>query len=109
MKRISVSKRSVSVLPSGFVPVPSPWTSATPTTPLKSVIDDGSVPAPKEVKWNAIGGAGGGTVKVLGVGLGASFRLLWAKAVAGLSKLAPSAAPATPAVLPINPRRESTW
>src|SRR6202011_3223970 len=51
-------------------------------------------------------------VVVLGVGLGAAFRRLPARTVSGVSRLAPSTAPATPAVLPMNARRESacrTW
>jgi hypothetical protein len=59
------------VLPSGWVAVPFPRTSATPTNPLKSVIDDGSTPAPKESTWNvtplivivAVVGLGAGCVE----------------------------------------------
>src|SRR5690348_9197691 len=103
MKRISVSKRSVSTLPSGFVAVPFPRTSATPTRPLKSVIDDGSIPCPKEVKWNVTPLI----VTALVVGLGARFECAAADPTAGQSSPLPSEAPvAAAAVPPIKARRE---
>src|SRR6516165_6326983 len=79
MNRMSVSNSSVSTLPSGFLAVPVPRTSATPTKPLKSVIDDGSTPGPKGTKWNATLL----TVVVAGVGRGSGMECAAAEAAAG--------------------------
>src|SRR5215831_17257068 len=100
---MSVSKRSVSTLPSGFLAVPFPRTSATPTTPLKSVIDDGSMFFPKKVKWNVT------PLKLtaLVVGLGARLKCAAADPAAGQSSPLPSEAPvAVAAAPPIKARRE---
>src|SRR5215831_14357923 len=100
---MSVSKRSVSALPSGFLAVPFPRTSATPTTPLKSVIDDGSIPGPKEVRWKV----SPWTVNVAVVGLGARLECAAADPAEGQSSPLPSEAPvAAAAAPPINARRE---
>src|SRR5712692_6267998 len=108
MKRMSVSKRRVSVLPSGFVAVPVPWTSATPMKPLKSVIDEGSRLGPKKVRENVTPLI----VVVLVVGLGAGLGAFAASAAPGLIRPAPTTAPAAPAAPPMNARRDSacrTW
>src|SRR5260370_21934834 len=102
MNRMSVSNRSVSVLPSGFLAVPVPRTSATPTKPLKSVIDDGSTPGPKGTKWKAVPL----TVVVAGVGRGGAMENDPADAAAGHSSPLPSEAPAA-AAPPTKARRES--
>src|SRR5215472_10127504 len=103
MNRISESKRSVSTLPSGFLAVPFPRTSATPTRPLKSVIDDGSIPRPKEVTWNV----SPWRVNAAVVGLGARFECAAADPAAGQSSPLPSEAPvAAAAAPPIKTRRE---
>src|SRR5215469_16050088 len=102
MNRMSVSNRSVSTLPSGFLAVPVPCTCATPTWPLKSVIDDGSTPAAKKVTWKS-------TPLILltpVVGLGAAWEFQ-AKAAAGESNPLPSAAPVAAAVPPMKARREN--
>src|SRR5215831_145449 len=100
---MSVSKRSVSTLPSGFLAVPFPCTSATPTTPLKSVIDDGSIPRPKEVRWNVTPLI----VTALVVGLGARLECAAADPAAGQSSPLTSEAPvAVAAAPPIKARRE---
>src|SRR5438132_4444715 len=105
MNRMSVSNRSVSTLPSGFLPFPVPYTTATPTKPLKSVIDDGSTPAWKgSTKWKATPL----TVVVAGVGLGGAMEDDPADAAAGHSSPLPSEAPAAAAAAPpIKARRES--
>src|SRR5215831_10531694 len=105
MNRMSVSNRSVSTLPSGFLPVPVPCTSATPTKPLKSVIDDGSTPAWKgSTKWKATPLM----VVVAGIGLGGGMENEPADAAAGHNSSLPTEAPATAAAAPpIKPRRES--
>src|SRR6266849_3001446 len=104
MKRMSVSKRRVSVLPSGFVALPVPCTSETPTNPLKSQIDDGSMSGPKNVKWKSTPP----TLVALIVGFGAALDALPASTVAGNSP-APAAAPATPAIEPMKALRDRTW
>src|SRR5260370_23864687 len=101
MNRMSVSKSRVSVLPSGFVAVPVPCTSATPTNPLKSQIDDGSIPGPKNVKWKSMPA----TLTTLVVGFGAALDDLPASAVVG-NRPAPTAAPATPATDPMKVLRD---
>jgi len=105
MNRMSVSNRSVSTLPSGFLAVPVPCTSVTPTKPLKSVIDDGSTPAWKgSTKWKATPL----TVVVAGVGLGGGTENDPADAAAGHDSPLPSEAPATAtAAPPTKARRES--
>src|SRR5438477_864197 len=104
MNRMSVSNGSVSTLPSGFLAVPVPRTSATPTKPLKSVIDDGSTPGPKETKWKSTPL----TVVVAGVGRGGATEDNPADAAAGHSSPLPSEAPAAAAAAPpIKARRES--
>src|SRR5215469_10965758 len=104
MNRMSVSNRSVSTLPSGFRAVPVPCTSATPTKPLKSVIDDGSTPAWKgSTKWKATPLI----VVVAGVGLGGGTENDRADAAAGHSSPLPSEAPtAVAAAPPIKARRD---
>src|SRR6516165_2358516 len=103
MNRMSVSNSSVSTLPSGFLAVPVPCTSATPTKPLKSVIDDGSTPGPKKVVWNVTPLR----VKVAGVGLGGGTENDRADAAAGHSSPLPSEAPAAAAAAPpMKARRE---
>src|SRR6516225_9673822 len=107
MNRMSVSNRSVSVLPSGFLAVPVPCTSATPTTPLKSVIVDGSIPGPKKVVWN-VTPPGGLGVKVAVVGLGGGTENDPADAAAGHNSPLPSEAPAAAAAVPpVKARREN--
>src|SRR5215472_18779458 len=96
MNRMSVSNRSVSTLPSGFRAVPVPCTSATPTKPLKSVIDDGSIPGPKKVVWNVTPF----WVKVAVVGLGGGTENDPADAAEGHSSPLPSEAPAAAAAVP---------
>src|SRR5690348_1008658 len=105
MNRMSVSNRSVSTLPSGFLPVPVPCTSATPAKPLKSVIDDGSTPAWNgSTKWKATPL----TIVVAGVGLGGATENDPADAAAGHSSPLPSEVPAAAAAAPpIKVRRES--
>src|SRR5215831_17915422 len=104
MNRMSVSNRSVSTLPSGFLAVPVPCTSATPTKPLKSVIDDGSIPGPKKVVWNVIPSR----VKVAVVGLGGGTENDPADAAAGHASPLPSEAPAAAAAAPpIKARRDN--
>src|SRR5690349_6715139 len=105
MNRMSVSNSSVSTLPSGFLPVPVPCTSATPTKPLKSVIDDGSTPAWKgSTKWKSTPP----TVVVAGLGLGGATENDPADAAAGHSSPLPSEVPAAAAAAPpIKARRES--
>src|SRR6185312_1522875 len=105
MNRMSVSNSSVSTLPSGFLPVPVPCTSATPATPLKSVIDDGSTPAWKgSAKWKSTPS----TVVVAGLGLGGGTENDPADAAAGHSSPLPSEVPAAAAAAPpIKARRES--
>src|SRR6516162_5849309 len=100
---MSVSKRSVSTLPSGFLAVPFPRTSATPTRPLKSVIDDGSIPRPRPVRWNVTPLI----VTALVVGFGARFECAAADPTAGQSRPLPSETPvAAAAAPPIKARRE---
>src|SRR5215831_17953053 len=99
---MSVSKRSVSTLPSGFLAVPFPCTSATPTTPLKSVIDVGSIPRPKEVRWNVTPLI----VTALVVGLGARLECAAADPAAGQSSPLPSEAPVAAAAPPMKARRD---
>src|SRR5260370_42351825 len=101
MNRRSVSKSRVSVLPSGFVAVPVPCTSATPTNPSKSQIDDGSIPGPKNVKWKSTPA----TLTTLVVGVGAVLDGLPASTVVG-NRPAPTAAPATPATAPMQSLRD---
>src|SRR5690349_8881893 len=105
MNRMSVSNSSVSTLPSGFLPVPVPCTSATPAKPLKSVIDDGSTPAWKgSTKWKSTPS----TVVVAGLGLGGGTENDPADAAAGHSSPLPSEVPAAAAAAPpIKARRES--
>src|SRR6266404_3312242 len=104
MNRMSVSNRSVSTVPSGFLAVPCPRTSATPAKPLKSVIDDGSTPGPKEVKWKATPLM----VVVAGVGLGGGMENGAADTAVGHSSPLPSEAPvAAAAAPPIKARRDS--
>jgi hypothetical protein len=69
---------------------------------LKSVIDDGSIPGPKEVKWKSIPPIG--VMAVVGFGAGWEFH---AKAAAGESSPLPSAAPVAAAVPPMKARREN--
>ena len=91
------------MLPSGFLAVPVPCTSATPTKPLKSVIDDGSTPGPKKVVWNV----NPLRVKVAVVGFGGGTENDRADAAAGHSSPLPSEAPAAAAAAPpIKARRE---
>src|SRR5689334_3066442 len=89
MNRMSVSKTRVSVLLSGLVAIPVPWTSATPTKPLKSVMEDGSIPGPKNERLKVTPLI----VNWLAVGLGAALPLL-ARTLAGI-RPAPTVAPAT--------------
>src|SRR6516165_8862030 len=104
MNRMSVSNSSVSTLPSGFLAVPVPCTSANPTKPLKSVIDDGSTPGPGKTLWNVTPL----TVKVAVVGLGGGTENDPADAAAGHSSPLPSEAPAAAAAVPpIKARREN--
>jgi hypothetical protein len=92
------------VRPSECSAVPFPRTSATPTEPLKSVIDDGSAAGPKETKWKLTPLM----VVVLGVGLGAGLESAVADPVAGHSSPVPSEAPvAATAAPPMKARRES--
>src|SRR5439155_26092463 len=92
-------------LPSGFVPVPVPCTWATPTNPLKSPIDDGSTPGPKNVTWKSVPFR----FIVFAVGFGDGFDFGAANAPVGRKNVAPTATPAAPAARPINARRDSPW
>jgi hypothetical protein len=69
---------------------------------LKSVIDDGSTPGPKEVKWKSTPLI----VVTPVVGLGAGW-VCHAKAAAGASSPLPSVAPVAAAAPPMNARREN--
>ena len=75
-----------------------------PIKPLKSVIDDGSIPGPKEVRWKV----SPLMVTLARVGLGAAAESAFADPVAGHSSPLPSEAPAAAAAAPpIKARRES--
>jgi hypothetical protein len=89
------------VLPSGFLAVPVPCTWATPTWPLKSVIDAGSTPGPKKVTWKSIPPI----LLMAVVGLGSGWDC-HAKAAAGDSSPLPSVAQVATAAPPMKARRE---
>lgn len=92
------------MLPSGFVAVPFPCTSATPTTPLKSVIEDGSTPGPKKVRWKSTPF----TVVIADVGRGGGAENGAAEAALGQASPLPAEAIAVAAAVPpIKARRES--
>lgn len=90
------------MLPSGFLAVPVPCTCATPTWPLKSVIDAGSTPGAKKVMWKSIPPI----LLMAVVGLGAGWDR-HAKAAAGESNPLPSVAPVATAAPPMKARREN--
>ena len=97
MKRRSAPK--VRPLP---VPFPVPSISAMATNPLKSVMAEGSAPAPGSLIWN---GAPGATVPEIGLGVPAPGAAAYASP--GIHRLAVTATPLAAAAVPRNLRRDT--
>ncbi len=86
-----------------FVPVPVPWSAATPIEPWKSVISDGSAPCPGRKTWKtSVPGPKGWMPP--GMGLGA---FPCASANPGIQSPEPSTTPVVAAAAVMNWRRDS--